>query len=65
MLQMGASKPWPDALEALTGERNMNATAIRQYFAPLEKWLKETNRANGDVPGWSLKRVQSQAVPSI
>ena len=65
MLELGASKPWPDALEALTGTRQMNATAIREYFKPLEAWLKETNRANGDTPGWSLKRVQSQTKQSI
>lgn len=53
MLQLGRSKPWPDALEALTGVRKMNATAIRSYFAPLERWLQETNLANGDVPGWT------------
>lgn len=57
MLKLGASKPWPDALEALTGTRTMNARAIRDYFSPLEKWLHETNLANGDTPGWSLKRV--------
>ncbi len=27
MLAMGASKPWPDAMEALTGQRQMDATA--------------------------------------
>ncbi len=43
MLEMGASKPWPDALEALTGERQMDATAILDYFAPLREWL-EANR---------------------
>lgn len=65
MLQLGASKPWPDALEALTGMRTMNAIAIREYFAPLEKWLQETNRANGDVTGWSLKGIPSQKPPNI
>ncbi len=44
MLEMGQSKPWPDALEAMTGQREMDASAIRDYFAPLEKWLKEQNR---------------------
>ncbi len=39
MLEMGASKPWPDALEALTGQRQMDATAILDYFAPLSAWL--------------------------
>jgi peptidyl-dipeptidase A len=44
MLEMGASRPWPDALEALTGEREMDATAILDYFAPLVAWLDEQNR---------------------
>lgn len=39
MLEMGQSRPWPDALEALTGEREMDATAILDYFAPLQAWL--------------------------
>ncbi len=50
MLAMGQSKPWPDALEALTGQREMDATAIRDYFAPLQKWLDEQNR--GKPVGW-------------
>ena len=36
MLSMGQSRPWPDALEALTGSKQMDATAILDYFAPLE-----------------------------
>jgi peptidyl-dipeptidase A len=50
MLQMGMSKPWPDALEAITGQREMDATAIRDYFAPLQKWLDEQNK--GKPVGW-------------
>jgi peptidyl-dipeptidase A len=50
MLAMGLSRPWPDALEALTGQREMDATAIRDYFAPLEKWLAEQNQ--GKPIGW-------------
>jgi len=50
VLEMGESRPWPDALEALTGQREMDATAIRDYFAPLEKWLEEQNR--GKPVGW-------------
>ena len=41
MLAMGKSKPWPEALKALTGEEKMDATAILDYFAPLKKWLDE------------------------
>jgi len=44
MLSMGLSRPWPDALETLTGQRQMDATAIRDYFAPLQKWLDEQNK---------------------
>jgi peptidyl-dipeptidase A len=44
MLEMGQSRPWPEALAALTGERKMDATAILDYFAPLKKWLDEQNR---------------------
>ncbi len=50
MLSMGLSRPWPDALEALTGQRQMDATAIRDYFAPLQKWLDDQNK--GKPVGW-------------
>jgi peptidyl-dipeptidase A len=50
MLEMGESRPWQDALEKLTGQRQMDATAIRDYFAPLQKWLDEQNR--GKPVGW-------------
>jgi peptidyl-dipeptidase A len=43
MLAMGASKPWPDALEALTGKREISAAALIEYFAPLHAWLKQQN----------------------
>jgi peptidyl-dipeptidase A len=39
MLEMGASKPWPDALEALTGQRRIDASALVEYFEPLKTWL--------------------------
>jgi peptidyl-dipeptidase A len=50
MLEMGASKPWPDALEAFTGQREISGDAIIAYFAPLQAWLKEQNR--GKSCGW-------------
>ena len=50
MLQMGLSRPWQDALEAISGKREMDATAIRDYFAPLQKWLDEQNK--GKPVGW-------------
>ncbi|ATB33430.1 M2 family metallopeptidase [Melittangium boletus] len=50
MLELGASKPWPDALEALTGERQMDASAILEYFTPLRAWLQTQNK--GQKCGW-------------
>ncbi|MHA6333330.1 M2 family metallopeptidase [Qipengyuania sp. CAU 1752] len=50
MLEMGASQPWPDALEAFTGSREMSGEAMIEYFAPLMTWLEEQNR--GKPQGW-------------
>ncbi len=50
MLEMGTSKPWPDALQAISGKREMDATAVVDYFAPLKKWLDEQNQ--GRPTGW-------------
>lgn len=50
MLELGASRPWPDALEVVTGERTMDAGALLEYFAPLATWLEEQNA--GRTCGW-------------
>ncbi len=50
MLEMGLSRPWQEALEKIAGTREMDASAIRDYFAPLQKWLDEQNR--GKPVGW-------------
>ncbi|HUG40685.1 MAG TPA: M2 family metallopeptidase [Longimicrobiales bacterium] len=50
MMAMGLARPWPEALEALTGSPEMDATAILDYFAPLRTWLDDRNR--GRRCGW-------------
>ena len=50
MLELGASKPWPEALYVLSGERKADASAMLEYFAPLRTWLKEQNK--GEQCGW-------------
>jgi peptidyl-dipeptidase A len=50
MLEMGQSRPWQEALEKIAGTRQMDASAIRDYFAPLQKWLDEQNK--GKPVGW-------------
>lgn len=50
MLEMGASRPWPEALAKLTDERRVDASALMEYFAPLREWLE---RQNAEAPvGW-------------
>ncbi len=44
MMEMGQSKPWPDALEAFTGTRDMDGSAILEYFAPLMTYLEAENK---------------------
>ena len=50
MMELGRSRPWPDALEVLTGERQLDAGAMLEYYAPLSAWLDEQNR--GKTCGW-------------
>jgi peptidyl-dipeptidase A len=52
MLSLGQSKPWPDAMEVITGQKDADASAIADYFAPLKTWLDEQNKKNGYPVGW-------------
>ncbi|KAK3605969.1 hypothetical protein CHS0354_019648 [Potamilus streckersoni] len=50
MLSLGSSKPWPDAMEKITGQRNLDASALVEYFKPLQDWLKK--QINETELGW-------------
>jgi peptidyl-dipeptidase A len=52
MLSLGQSKPWPEALETLTGQRQIDASALADYFAPLKTWLDAQNKKNNYPVGW-------------
>ena len=52
MLALGQSKPWQEALETLSGEKEMDASALADYFAPLKTWLDAQNKAKGYAVGW-------------
>ncbi|XP_021364008.1 angiotensin-converting enzyme-like [Mizuhopecten yessoensis] len=51
LLSLGSSKSWPDALEIMTGQRNMDARAFIEYFQPLTDWLKIQNKNKRS--GWT------------
>ncbi|QPQ55790.1 M2 family metallopeptidase [Allosphingosinicella flava] len=50
MLEMGASRPWPEALQTFTGTKQMSGKAMLEYFRPLQGWLKQQNK--GKQCGW-------------
>jgi len=50
MMEMGQSKPWPEALKAFTGETRTDASAVAEYFKPLDAWLTQQNK--GEKCGW-------------
>ncbi|KAL0882105.1 hypothetical protein ABMA27_000672 [Loxostege sticticalis] len=57
MLKMGSSKPWPDAMEALTGQRAMKADGLLEYFRPLYDWLVAENQRTGEHIGWEPSKI--------
>nr|XP_015217378.1 PREDICTED: angiotensin-converting enzyme isoform X1 [Lepisosteus oculatus] len=52
VMQLGFSKPWPEAMTLITGQPNMSAQALLKYFEPLITWLEKENKKNGDILGW-------------
>ena len=68
-MSLGSSEPWPVAMEAITGQRDMNASALMTYFTPLIEWLEEQNQGHrvgweDECPQGSFKRSGSQPMPS-
>lgn len=51
-MKLGFSKPWPEAMQLITGQPNMSAEALMSYFEPLMTWLVKKNTENGEVLGW-------------
>ena len=53
MLQAGSSRPWPDVLEEMTGSRKLSASALVEYFQPLEGWLDQQIKDQHIPVGWN------------
>lgn len=51
-MKLGYSKPWPEAMKLITGQPNMSASAMMNYFKPLTEWLVTENRRHGETLGW-------------
>jgi len=62
MLSKGASQPWQQTLKELTGGEKMDASAILEYFSPLQAWLKQQNE--GKTCGWNADAAKAAAAPA-
>jgi len=56
MLAMGQSKPWPEALETLTGDKQMDASALADYLRRSRRGL--TNRTRPTITRWAGSRTR-------
>ncbi|XP_071562887.1 angiotensin-converting enzyme-like [Temnothorax nylanderi] len=64
MLELGSSKPWPDAMEKISGQRQMDAAGLLEYFKPLTDWLIKENKKTNEYIGWKPSKkhcVQTRA----
>ncbi|KAL7289293.1 hypothetical protein TKK_0017226 [Trichogramma kaykai] len=52
-MEKGASVPWQDVLMEATGENRLDPSAIREYFRPLEDWLRVENLRSNELIGWT------------
>ena len=62
MLSKGASQPWQQTMKELTGSEKMDASAVLEYFAPLQEWLKQQNE--GQTCGWQPAAPPPPAKPA-
>jgi len=52
-MSKGASQPWQEVLEETLREGRLDGTALREYFAPLEEWLRQENLRTNEYVGWN------------
>ena len=62
MLEKGASQPWQATMKELTAKEQMDASAVLEYFAPLQDWLKQQNE--GQTCGWPAAAPVAAAAPA-
>lgn len=66
MLKMGKSKPWPQALEKLTGSQTLDVEALTEYFQPLRNWLvKQREEIGYAPPGWKEEPTPTSGIPAL
>lgn len=64
-MEKGSSRPWQETLEEAIGEFRLDGSALREYFRPLEDWLRAENLRTGEIVGWSYGKSLLKSVFSI
>uniref|UniRef100_H0UWL7 Angiotensin-converting enzyme n=1 Tax=Cavia porcellus TaxID=10141 RepID=H0UWL7_CAVPO len=64
IMKLGYSKPWPEAMKLMTGQPNMSALAMMNYFKPLMDWLVTENGRHGEKLGWPQYNWTPNSAPS-
>lgn len=52
LMEKGSSQRWQELMEEVTGEGRLDGTALREYFRPLEEWLRQENLRTNEFVGW-------------
>lgn len=53
IMEKGASQRWQELLQEAIGEGRLDGTSLREYFRPLEEWLRQENLRNNEFVGWN------------
>lgn len=51
-MKQGSAFPWTKVLFDATGDYQLDGEALREYFRPLEEWLRNENLRTGEYVGW-------------
>lgn len=53
IMERGTEQPWQDTMQEVIGEGRLDGSALREYFQPLEEWLRNENLRNNEFVGWT------------
>lgn len=52
-MEKGSEQSWQETLNEVIGEVRLDGSAVREYFRPLEEWLRNENLRNNEFVGWN------------
>lgn len=64
-MEQGSSLRWQDTLHLAIGQDRLDASAVRDFFRPLEEWLRNENLRTGEFVGWVYGECLPYILPRI